>query len=114
MARILLPTSDSFKLSDLALQEGLTTCRPHQADSDAYATAELLLILIGHLRNFPLKTLKQLYSLSNGLKSDLNEIVDDLIIEKEGSIEEIPQNLEEYNGLYIRKMEQGNFNEETI
>ncbi len=103
MARILLPASDSFKLSDLALQEGLKHDRPHQADSDAYVTAELLLILFQQLRKLPLTTLKQLYALSHGLQSDLNEIIDELIIEKEGFIEEIPEQLEKYKGLYIRK-----------
>ncbi|WP_338470065.1 ATP-dependent DNA helicase DinG [Niallia sp. XMNu-256] len=105
MARILLPMSDSFKLSDLALQENLEHDRPHQADSDAYVTAELLLILFEKLRKLPLGTLKQLYPLSHGLKSDLNEIIDELILEKEGFIEELTE-LEVYNGLYICKREE--------
>lgn len=103
MARILLPTSDSFKLSDLALQENLEHDRPHQADSDAYVTAELLLILFEQLQRLPLATLKQLHSLSHGLKSDLNEIIEELIIEKEGHIERIPDDLEKYKGIYIRQ-----------
>ena len=45
LSRILFPSSDSFKLNDLAIQEGLQHDRPHQADSDAYVTGELLLIL---------------------------------------------------------------------
>ncbi|WP_428908908.1 ATP-dependent DNA helicase DinG [Niallia sp. Krafla_26] len=114
MARILLPTSDSFKLSDLALQEGLQHERPHQADSDAYVTAELLIILFNHLRCLPLATLKQLYPLSHGLKSDLNEIIEELIIKKESSIEKMPYDLEKYNGLYIRKIEQEDVKEESL
>ena len=61
-------TSDSFKLNDLAIQEGLQHDRPHQADSDAYVTAELLLILFDRLLNLPLLTLRQLNKLSGGLK----------------------------------------------
>jgi ATP-dependent DNA helicase DinG len=114
MARILFPTSDSFKLSDLALQEGLEHERPHQADSDAYVTAELLLILLEKLHKLPLKTLKQLYALSNSLKSDLNEMIEDIILEKERSVEQIPEYLEEYNGLYIRKMKDEMMKSETI
>ena len=45
-------TSDSFKLTDLSIQEGLQHDRPHQADSDAYVTAELLLILLEQLHKF--------------------------------------------------------------
>ncbi|MFL6554601.1 MAG: exonuclease domain-containing protein, partial [Bacillus sp. (in: firmicutes)] len=35
MARILYPTADGYKLSDLAEKEKLNHDRPHQADSDA-------------------------------------------------------------------------------
>src|SRR3954471_14918216 len=82
MARILFPSSDSYKLSDLAVQEGLTHERAHQADSDAYATGELLLILFARLRDLPVKTIRQLYKLSDGLKGDLNEVLEALFKEK--------------------------------
>ncbi|PAF11800.1 hypothetical protein CHH61_25365, partial [Shouchella clausii] len=59
MARILFPTADSYKLSDLALREGLNHERPHQADSDAYVTAELLLILLNKLKNLPHTTIER-------------------------------------------------------
>jgi ATP-dependent DNA helicase DinG len=106
MARILFPSSDSFKLSDLAVQEGLKHERPHQADSDAYATGELLLILFARLRDLPFKTIKQLYKLSDGLKGDLNEVLEELLKEKERKIEELPLYLEEYHGVYIKKSQE--------
>lgn len=106
MARILLPSSDSFTLSDLALQEGLQHERPHQADSDALVTAELLLILLERLRQLPLTTLLRLHKLSYNLKSDLHEILAEMITVKEKSIEELPAHLEEYRGIALKKVEE--------
>ena len=103
LSRILFPSSDSFKLTDLAVQEELQHDRPHQADSDAYVTGELLLILFEKLRNLPLLTLRQLYKLSGGLKGDLDELLEDLIRIKESTIEQVPQQLEQYRGLFLKK-----------
>ena len=104
MARILLPGSDSFTLSDLAVQEGLSHERPHQADSDAFVTGELLLILFQRLKNLPLATIRQLHKLSYSLKSDLDEILAVKMAEKEKSIEEIPAHLEQYRGIVLKKV----------
>ena len=103
LARILFPTADSYKLSDLALQEGFQHDRPHQADSDAYVTAELFLNFLNRLGNLPLVTLKQLSKLSGGLKSDIHMLLEDIIMVKEQSVEELDQNLEVYRGLALRK-----------
>ena len=100
LSRILFPSSDSFKLTDLAIQEGLQHDRPHQADSDAYVTGELLLILFERLRNLPLLTLRQLNKLSGGLKGDLDELLEDLILKKECTVEQVPHQLEQYGGLF--------------
>ncbi|PFO02440.1 ATP-dependent helicase DinG [Bacillus sp. AFS076308] len=79
MARILYPTADSYKLSDLAEKEKLTHDRPHQADSDALVTAELFLILLKRLSLLPTVTLRQLTQLSGGLKSDLQLFLEDMM-----------------------------------
>jgi ATP-dependent DNA helicase DinG len=78
MARILYPTADSYKLSDLAEIENLTHDRPHQADSDALVTAELFLILLKRLSLLPTITLRQLTQLSGGLKSDLQLFLEEM------------------------------------
>src|SRR3954471_4370465 len=101
LSRILFPSSDSFKLNDLAIQEGLSHDRPHQADSDAYVTGELLLILFDHLQNLPLLTIRQLYKLSGGLKGDLDELLEELIMTKESSVEIIPECLEQFHGIFL-------------
>ncbi|CAM3447063.1 ATP-dependent DNA helicase DinG [Aeromicrobium ponti] len=103
MSRMLFPTADSFKLSDLAHREGLNHERPHQADSDAYVTAELLLILLKKLEYLPLKTLEQLHKLSGGLKSDLDILLDELILIKESKIENLPDFIEIHRGIALKK-----------
>ncbi|WP_026581092.1 ATP-dependent DNA helicase DinG [Bacillus sp. J33] len=105
MSRILFPTADSFKLSDLAIREGLKHERPHQADSDAYVTAELLLILLKKIESLPLKTLEQLHKLSGGLKSDLDILFDEFILIKESRIEYLPDFLEIHRGIALKKVE---------
>ncbi|CAM3886711.1 ATP-dependent DNA helicase DinG [Mesobacillus zeae] len=103
MARILFPSADSYKLSDLAVREGLAHDRPHQADSDAEVTAELLLILLERIRAFPIVTIKSLSKLSSGLKSDLYMLFEDAITLKERSIEEIPEHIDIFRGIAMRK-----------
>lgn len=45
LSRGLLPTLDSYKLSDLTVYFDMDHSRPHQADSDAEMTAELFIYL---------------------------------------------------------------------
>lgn len=106
MARVLFPTADSYKLNDLAIQEGLNHERPHQADSDAYVTAELLIILIKRLLNLPIITLQQLLKHSGGLKSDVALLLDDILLEKEQAIEELPYTYEIHRGIVLRSFEE--------
>lgn len=102
LARVLFPTADSYKLTDLALQEGIVHLRPHQADSDAYVTAELLLILLSKLEGLPLQTSKQLHKLSSSLKSDVDLLLEDIIAKKQKKVEYIPDHLEIYRGLALK------------
>ncbi|PKG24101.1 ATP-dependent DNA helicase DinG [Niallia nealsonii] len=102
LARVLFPTADSYKLTDLALQEGIVHSRPHQADSDAYVTAELLLILLHKLEGLPLQTNKQLHKLSGSLKSDIDLLLEDIMDKKQKKVEYIPDHLEVYRGLALK------------
>jgi ATP-dependent DNA helicase DinG len=104
MARILFPTADSYKLSDLALREGLNHERPHQADSDAYVTAELLLILLNKLKNLPHTTIEKLHKLSGGLKSDLDILLDEQLLINESKIEQLSDDIEVHRGIALKKV----------
>ncbi|MFS0781416.1 ATP-dependent DNA helicase DinG [Bacillus sp. 1P06AnD] len=79
LAKIMRPSATSYKLSHLAEREGYEHDRPHQADSDAYVTAELFLLFKKELSDLPLVTLKQMHKLSYSLKSDLNELLEHLL-----------------------------------
>jgi ATP-dependent DNA helicase DinG len=103
MARILYPTADGYKLSDLAEKEKLYHDRPHQADSDAEVTAELFLILLKRLSQLPKITLRQLMNLSGGLKCDLQLLLNDLLVETDDALEELSDSIEIFQNLALRK-----------
>ncbi|CAH2715768.1 3'-5' exonuclease DinG [Neobacillus rhizosphaerae] len=104
LARILYPTADGYKLSDLAEKENLKHDRPHQADSDAQVTAELFLILLKRLSSLPLLTIKQLTQLSGGLKSDLEQLLDEIVAETDRKREELPDHIEIYKKVALKKI----------
>jgi ATP-dependent DNA helicase DinG len=106
LARFLYPTADGYKLTDLAALENLNHERPHQADSDAQVTAELLQILLTRLSMLPQMVLLKLHSLSGGLKSDIQQLLDDIILEKSHKIEEFPKTLEVFHGIALKKDDQ--------
>lgn len=64
LAQIFLPTEKSFRLSDLSESLGLVHENPHQADSDAKVTAELLLVIEQKMKELPLVTMEKIISLS--------------------------------------------------
>jgi ATP-dependent DNA helicase DinG len=103
LARFLYPTADGYKLTDLAALENLNHERPHQADSDAQVTAELLQILLTRLSLLPQMILLKLHSLSGGLKSDIQQLLDDILFEKSLKIEEFPKTLEVFHGIALKK-----------
>ena len=101
MARILYPTADSYKLSDLAEKENLSHDRPHQADSDALVTAELFLILLKRISLLPAITIRQLTHLSGGLKSDLQLFLEEMGDTFEGSARS--DSIEIINNIALKK-----------
>ncbi|MBM7692616.1 ATP-dependent DNA helicase DinG [Peribacillus deserti] len=106
LSKILMPTSDSYKLSMLAIEENLEHERPHQADSDAHVTALLLLKLMTKLFALPKVTLKQLYRLSFSLKSEISELIGECIAEKDKKALEPLDHLEIFRGLALKVPDQ--------
>jgi ATP-dependent DNA helicase DinG len=102
LARIVLPTAESYKLGDLAKLLHITHDQPHQADSDAEVTAKLLMKLLDRLRQLPLITLQQLKRLSPYLKSDLYSLLDGIIMEKMATLADEPPYVF-YRGIALKK-----------
>jgi len=75
LSRIAFPTQDSFRLSQLAENFQMDHLEPHRADSDAEATALLLIEIFNTFANLPFLTLQQLEILSAKLKSDIGSIL---------------------------------------
>ncbi|WP_044748085.1 ATP-dependent DNA helicase DinG [Bacillus alveayuensis] len=102
LSRILIPTVESYKLSELAQALNLPHENPHQADSDAEVTAKLFLALLKRLKSLPVVTLQQLQRLSPHLKSDLHHLLDEVIGEKLLSLNEERQ-FRFYQGIALKK-----------
>jgi ATP-dependent DNA helicase DinG len=103
LAKITLPTADSYKLTELSDRFSFNHSRPHQADSDALVTAELLIHFIEKLAKLPMVTLEQLEMLSSWLKSDLSLLFSTILAEKRKSISDIGPDLEVFRGVALKK-----------
>jgi ATP-dependent DNA helicase DinG len=74
-ARLLFPTQPSYSLSSLTQTLGIAHDRPHQADSDAMATADLFLLCLNKLRTLPLFTLQRLNAMFDPDRNDLGWLI---------------------------------------
>ncbi|MEW9500184.1 ATP-dependent DNA helicase DinG [Jeotgalibacillus marinus] len=103
LARILLPTTDSFKLTELTAQFALSHDRPHQADSDALATAHLLIQFIDKLNELPLVTIEKMQHLAVHLKSDIALLLTSMIRGKRKNICNLREDIEVVRGIALKK-----------
>ena len=71
LSRLLMPMQNSYRLQELASDLDLRHDRPHQADSDAFATAKLFLHLQEILQQLPLVTIQRLQMLVSSFRSDI-------------------------------------------
>jgi len=100
MSRILMPTLESYKLNDIALNAGFEHENPHRADSDAFVTAEWFLTLLQKIKTLPKETVQDLYQLSKSLKSDLHILFHEALHDQ-SNIQE--QDLLNYRGIRYKK-----------
>ncbi|WP_202079967.1 ATP-dependent DNA helicase DinG [Caldalkalibacillus salinus] len=75
LSRILLPKQEGYKLSQLSTQLDMAHEAPHQADSDALATAQLFLSLCEKMWALPLVTVQRMVPLSQTLHSDIGSLL---------------------------------------
>ncbi|GAK40044.1 pputative exonuclease [Paenibacillus sp. TCA20] len=81
--RICFPSLSSYQLGYVASEFGFAHDRPHQADSDAMATAHIFLKSLEELKSLPLITLQRLTDLFAAEDSDLGWFFDGILTEKE-------------------------------
>ncbi len=74
LSQILLPTLASYRLQDLSAYFNIEHDHPHTADSDAKATAKLLLILLRQIQTLPRTTLEQIISVNPSLPQDTMQV----------------------------------------
>lgn len=105
LSQILLPTLTSYRLQDLSDYFNILHVHPHLADSDALATAHLLIILIEQVNNLPQITLDQIISVHPVLPKETFKVF--LSVNRNRQQAKITKGLPEYlivsNGLVIRK-----------
>ncbi|OKP86811.1 ATP-dependent DNA helicase DinG [Paenibacillus helianthi] len=81
--KICFPSLTTYQLGAVSTYFGLTHDRPHQADSDALATALVLLKCLEELYSLPLLTIQRLNELFADEDSDLAWYFDGLLRERE-------------------------------
>ncbi|MFC7320669.1 ATP-dependent DNA helicase DinG [Halobacillus campisalis] len=79
LARVLIPTSPSFKLGRISEALNFGHDRPHRALSDAQVTGELLIYLLDSLYKLPERTLTHLLKVTSKLKSGFREFIEEAL-----------------------------------
>lgn len=113
LARIMIPSTDSYKLGQLAENFSLAHDNPHQADSDAEVTAEILLKILSKLRALPLVTCTRLLQYAANLKSDLHKILSEIIEEKGKLSNRDSDSFDIYRGIALKKKDKNFFERST-
>ncbi|MFS1512385.1 ATP-dependent DNA helicase DinG [Chengkuizengella sp. SCS-71B] len=83
LLRLLYPDMTSLQLSMVSDSLGINHERPHQADSDAYATANILLQSIERFSNLPLLTVQRIAQIFEPVTDDLAWFIHELKIQVE-------------------------------
>ncbi|MFS0576765.1 ATP-dependent DNA helicase DinG [Sporosarcina sp. 179-K 3D1 HS] len=74
LAKIMFPSSPSYRLQDITEELGIPLVSAHRADDDAAATAQLFMACLAKLDDLPRETLELLHRRSFLLKSDLSTV----------------------------------------
>ncbi|WP_246942128.1 ATP-dependent DNA helicase DinG [Bacillus pinisoli] len=106
MTRFLYPSLSSYRLSGLSEHFSFQHDRPHQADSDAQVTALLLDRLLTKLTTLPSVTIKKLLELSASFTSDLEDLLEDILMSDIGRKND--NQFDILNGIALRKIQNDN------
>ncbi|MDQ0088055.1 ATP-dependent DNA helicase DinG [Paenibacillus anaericanus] len=89
--KIIFPSLTSYQLSQVSSEFEVQHDRPHQADSDALATALIFIKCLEEIEGLPLLTLQRLSDLFAGEDSDLGWFFDAMLQEKEQQVDPNPK-----------------------
>ncbi|MEI5991884.1 hypothetical protein A5881_003423 [Enterococcus termitis] len=105
LAQIFFPTEKSFRLGDLSESLGLIHDNPHQADSDAQVTAELLLLIEAKMRRLPLITMEAIDRLSQQTGMDTSSYIHYIYEDMKQDIQPLGKEQHVVSGIALRKKE---------
>lgn len=103
LAQVFMPTSLSFRLKDLAEELDLVHENPHQADSDADVTAQLLLYLESKIKELPIITLEKIIATADQMAFQTKGYLEDCLIEMQINPKPLSNDLTIIHGLALRK-----------
>lgn len=103
LAQIFLPSEPSFRLADLSESLGFIHENPHQADSDAEVTAQLLLLIEERMRALPLVTLEAIATLSGQTGMDTGSFIQTVMEEMKAHPTSLSEDIEIIDGLALQK-----------
>ena len=103
LAQIFLPSEPSFRLADLSESLGFIHENPHQADSDAEVTAQLLLFIEERMRALPLVTLEAIATLSGQTGMDTGSFIQTVMEEMKAHPTSLSEDIEIIDGLALQK-----------
>ena len=117
LSRLLLPNQTGYRLTDLSTELEVEHDNPHQADSDALATAQILIALLEKLDQLPYPVLQRLGDLTKGFSSNVSELIRSIEKKRllEGTLErENDDNFDYYRQIVLRKSEKAGINDSDV
>ncbi|MGX7229146.1 helicase C-terminal domain-containing protein [Enterococcus pseudoavium] len=103
LAQVFMPTSLSFRLKDLAEELNLVHENPHQADSDADVTAQLLLHLATQIKKLPIITLEKIIATADQMAFQTKDFLVTCLTEMQANPQPLSDDLAIIHGLALRK-----------
>ncbi len=103
LAQVFMPTSLSFRLKDLAEELHLVHENPHQADSDADVTAQLLLYLDSKIKELPIITVEKIVETADQMAFQTKNYLEECLKEMQEAPRPLSDELMIIRGLALRK-----------
>lgn len=103
LSQIIFPYAKGYRLRDLTNYLNIEHLDPHSADSDAVATAHLLLKIQEQLEMLPIVTIERLAELSQNLPRSTSLILKIALEKSKRHPQKLAANLSVINGIALRK-----------